>query len=60
MILDYSIDKLSLNLKNNDIIQNGFNANKNAANTIASSGGNRRKTRKFKLTNKNKKSKVKR
>ena len=43
-----------------DQIQNGFNANKNAANTIASSGGKRRKTRKFKLTNKNKKTRAKR
>ena len=59
MILDYSIDKLSSNLKNNDILQNGFNANKTAANILASSGGKRRKTRKLKLTNKNKKTRGK-
>jgi hypothetical protein len=43
-----------------DQIQNGFNANKKAANTMASGGGKKRKTRKFKLTNKNKKTRGKR
>ena len=104
IILDYSLEKLASEIKNNknseNIIQNGFNANKIAANSMASSeepvvepvvetpvplveepvvetpppaveepagetqslpssGGKRRKTRKFKLTNKNKKTRTK-
>ena len=98
IILDYSLEKLASEIKNNknceNIIQNGFNANKIAANSMASveepaaetpppaeepvvetppaeepagetqslpsNGGKRRKTRKFKLTNKNKKTRTKR
>ena len=54
IVLDYISDKISQNLsQNTDGVQNGFRSVNKAAETMALSGG-KRKTRKFKITKKNK------
>ena len=61
---DHAIDRFSENLKGSILQnygnQNGFNSNNIAAGIMASSGGKRKKTRKFRITNKNKKTRGKR
>ena len=58
--MDYITDKVAqkvtenLSRQSNEGQQNGFTSVSQAAETMASSGGKKRKTRRFKITNKNK------
>ena len=53
-ITDKVAEKVSQNMSDDSTegVQNGFNSVNKAAESMASSGGKKRKTRKFKLTNK--------
>jgi hypothetical protein len=55
-IADKVADKVSHNISNqpSEIQQNGFDSINKAVETMASSGGKKRKSYKFRLTNKNK------
>ena len=60
-MVDYISDKIAEKVSQNistgqtgDSIQNGFKSVSTAAETMASSGGKKRKTQRFKLINKNK------